>query len=165
VILHRQNSSRALRRAALALTALALVLGAAFAVRSRSGNRAVAVAAPTPKPAHPLTSAVPAPAEPEPLPSPAALAAPTEDIELVALLDADGKRQAMFALTAPEKTAVRFTLQEGEHNEWLEILSIDPEGRTVNAILKRIIVRNRNAGAEVLFSFKARPPAGSPGAQ
>ena len=81
-------------------------------------------------------------------------AVPDEDLLLAGLVGVGSERRAFFEVTRPGEVISNFTLREQEQNEWLQVLSIDPQNGTVNAILKRPVVRIRNAGAEVVLSFK-----------
>ena len=79
------------------------------------------------------------------------------DGERIALHAQVGERLVVHRqveVTRPGEVISNFTLREQEQNEWLQVLSIDPQNGTVNAILKRPVVRIRNAGAEVVLSFK-----------
>jgi hypothetical protein len=94
---------------------------------------------------------MPPPSEP---PIPESVAAPSEDLQLTGLLgDLGSGCRAMFVVTGRGQLSSQFTMREGQTNEWLEILSIDPGGGIVRAILKQPCTRIRTVGAEVLLSF------------
>jgi hypothetical protein len=80
--------------------------------------------------------------------------APDEDLLLAGMVGVGSEPRAFFEVTRPGEVISNFTLREQEQNEWLQVLSIDPQNGTVNAILKRPVVRIRNVGAEVVLSFK-----------
>jgi hypothetical protein len=86
---------------------------------------------------------------------PSALAtAPREDLLFTGFSGLGSNRYAMFAITRPDEADFSFMLQEREQNEWLEVLSIDPQNGTVKVILKKPVVRIRNTGVEVILSFE-----------
>lgn len=86
-------------------------------------------------------------------PPPASVEDPKEDLLFTGMVDGTPP-VALFEVTEPGKRPVSFTLAESEQNEWLAIESIDINGGTVKARLKKPVVRIRNVGAEVLLSFQ-----------
>jgi hypothetical protein len=90
----------------------------------------------------------PAPADAVPLATP-----PKQDLVLTDLTGPDSAPSAPFTITEPDKASTRFTIHAGEQNEWLEVRSIDLKNDTVKAVLKKPVVRIRNAGTEVVLSF------------
>ncbi len=81
---------------------------------------------------------------------------PTEDLSLTGLCSLYSVRCALFTVTDPGKPPTYFKLAEGEQNGWLEVLSVDVENGTVKALLKKPVMRIRNAGVEVLISVEAK---------
>jgi hypothetical protein len=78
---------------------------------------------------------------------------PKQDLVLTGLTGPDSAPSALFTITEPDKSSTSFTIHPGEQNEWLDVRSIDLKNDTVKAILKKPVVRIRNAGTEVVLSF------------
>jgi hypothetical protein len=83
-----------------------------------------------------------------------AMPAPSDDLLLIGLNGLGSKYSAFFMIKRPGEPDYRFSLREGEQNDWLDVISIDPANGMVKAILKRPVVRIRKVGTEVILSFK-----------
>ena len=77
---------------------------------------------------------------------------PAQDLVLTGLMDNGATPRALFEVIEPDRPTVRFALSDGESNDWLEIRSIDVANDAVVAVLKKPVVRARNAGVEIVLS-------------
>ena len=133
------------------------VLGLGLAVKTGRFTRPSAapssrVSAPNP-PAQTASTAGRSDDSPPPAEASSLATPPKQDLVLTGLTGPDSTPSALFTITEPDKSSTSFTIHPGEQNEWLDVRSIDLKNDTVKAILKKPVVRIRNAGAEVVLSF------------